>query len=102
MTPSVNTPDAWNDWPPSPSVMVAIDGETEIETSDGLTVTLKNRLVLFPARSTTVTVSLVLPWGNIDPLDRGTTVVVAMPLSGSVADTLNVTIAPALDVALTV
>ena len=64
--------------------------------------TEKFRVVVFPATSLTVTVSLVVPCGNVDPLVMGVTLTVAMPLMASAGEGLNATTAPRLDVAWTV
>src|SRR6185369_15981496 len=63
---------------------------------EGTTLTSKPTSVLLPAKSRTVTVSCVVPTGNVMPLAFGSTETDAMPLVVSDAGTLNVTAAPAL------
>ena len=62
--------------------------------------TSKLAVATFPATSVAVTVSCVVPIGNVAPLPNGKTLTgPASPLRPSDADTLNVTVAPALDIA---
>ena len=82
--------------------MLAVAGDTTIDSIVLLTVMLKNLVMLLPARSVIVRLSFVVPCGKVDPLGSPcVSDTLLMPLSESAAAGSKNTTAPALDVACT-
>ena len=95
-------PVAWNPCP-WPTLIVAVDGETAIDSNVLFTVTLKDLKVLLPALSVIVNDSFVMPWGKVEPLGSPrVNVTVSMPLRPSEARRSKFTTAPIDEVAFTV
>ena len=94
--PPVNEPEASG----CPNVIVDDAGQLATVGVALLTVTVKVLLALFPTPSVAVAVTVVLPIGKTAPL-LGEYVIVGLPALSVAVTSLNVTIAPFPEVALT-